>query len=159
MSASSPLSSSLEDYLETIYILILEKNAARVKDISQSLSVNYSSVTGALRSLSDKNLVNYAPYELVTLTAKGKNIGKEIYRRHRAIKNFFVKVLAVDEKLAEDSACKMEHAISLEIIDRLVKFSEYIERCPKGIAHWDESHGFSCLYKEDNPACTKCREA
>lgn len=65
------LSESLEDYLEAIYHIVSQKQAARATDISKRLNVNPSSVTGALRSLADKGLVNYAPYDIVTLTAEG----------------------------------------------------------------------------------------
>ena len=64
------LSSNMEDYLEAIYHISSKKQAARAKDISDRLKVNKSSVTGALRSLSEKGLVNYAPYDLITLTVE-----------------------------------------------------------------------------------------
>ena len=52
------LSSNMEDYLEAIFHISKEKQAARAKDIADRLMVNKSSVTGALRSLSEKGLVN-----------------------------------------------------------------------------------------------------
>ncbi len=150
------LSSNLEDYLETIYLLIQEKNAARVRDISKSLSVNYSSVTGALRTLADKGLVNYAPYELVTLTSAGSIVAKDVLKRHHTLQNFLVNVLSIDETAADEAACRMEHCISSEILERFSQFAEYIEQCPKGIANWDEARGFSCKNKSNDSICGNC---
>ncbi|NOQ20783.1 MAG: metal-dependent transcriptional regulator, partial [Desulfobacterales bacterium] len=51
MSQSELLSSNMEDYLEAIFHISQEKQAARAKDIADWVKVNKSSVTGALRSL------------------------------------------------------------------------------------------------------------
>ena len=127
MRAKETLSASLEDYLEAIYHITAEKKAARARDISLRLKVNSSSVTGALRALAGRKLVNYAPYDVITLTSKGRPIAKDIVRRHRALSDFFVKVLSVEKKIADEGACKMEHALPHEILDRLVEFVESVD--------------------------------
>ena len=132
MASSPSLSSNMEDYLEAIYHISSEKQAARAKDISDRLKVNKSSVTGALRSLSEKGLVNYAPYDLITLTAEGEQLAKEVVRRHETLKDFFMKILLLDEEEAEEASCKIEHAISNKIIDRVISFVEFMEICPRG---------------------------
>ncbi|MEZ5357685.1 MAG: metal-dependent transcriptional regulator [Candidatus Zixiibacteriota bacterium] len=157
MAISRHLSASLEDYLETILLLSPENDGARVKDISASLKVNYSSVTGALQSLAARKLVNYSPYTRVTLTKSGAKIARDVLSRHVSLKEFFIKVLSIDEQNADEAACRMEHCISQEVLDRFVQFAEYIERCPKGIADWDEKKGFSCRHKKDTLVCSKCR--
>ncbi len=130
--AAMQLSASLEDYLEVISHIVAEKKVARAKEISSRLKVSRSSVTEAFRALAKKGLINYAPYEVITLTPKGQLVAQDIIRRHDALKSFFVKILAVDEKLAEKGACKIEHAAPREIIDRLTYFIEYIENLPGG---------------------------
>lgn len=136
MASSPSLSSSMEDYLEAIYHISSEKQAARAKDISDRLKVNKSSVTGALRSLSEKGLVNYAPYDLITLTVEGEQVAKEVVRRHETLKDFFMKILLLDEAEAEEASCKIEHAISNKIIDRVISFVEFMEICPRGGREW-----------------------
>ncbi len=126
------LSASLEDYLEAIFHIVREKQAARPKDISQRLEVGNSSVTGALKALSARKLVNYAPYDVVTLTPTGEQAAREVVRRHETLREFFVKVLAADSALAESAACEMEHAVPAELLDRFVRFIEFVEMCPKG---------------------------
>ena len=66
------LTPSLEDYLETILLLVRRDRVARVRDIAGHMGVAMSSVTAALKSLSKRKLVNYDPYEVITLTASGR---------------------------------------------------------------------------------------
>src|SRR5215813_4938256 len=106
---SATLSASLEDYLKAIFQIIAVKQAARARDISLRLGVSNSSVTGALRTLADRGLVNYAPYDIVTLTALGQSAAKDVVRRQEALRDFFTKVLNVDRETADVGACKMEH--------------------------------------------------
>jgi DtxR family Mn-dependent transcriptional regulator len=136
MRRSKTLSANMEDYLEAIFHISEEKQAARAKDIADRMAVNKSSVTGALRSLSEKGLVNYAPYDIITLTAKGKKRAAEIVRRHAALKDFFIKILLIDKDEAEEASCRVEHAVSKNIIDRLIRFVEFMEICPRGGKEW-----------------------
>lgn len=126
------LSASLEDYIEAIFHIVDEKKVARGKDIAKRLKVSRASVTEALRALSRKGLVNYEPYEVVTLTESGKTVAEDVVRRHEALKDFFVKVLAIDDAIAEESACRIEHAAPPEVIDRLIRFVKFIEKNPDG---------------------------
>ena len=130
MSKLISLSASLEDYIEAICHIVAEKKVARGKEIAKRLKVSRASVTEALRSLSKKGLINYEPYEVITLTDKGREVAEDVIRRHEALKEFFIKVLAIDDTIAEDSACRIEHAAPPEVIERLICFVEYIEICP-----------------------------
>ncbi len=132
MPASEALTASMEDYLEAIYHIVRKKQAARAKDIARRLTVNNSSVTGALRTLSEKGYINYAPYDVITLTPKGHKYAEDVVRRHEALMDFFTKVLCVEAEEASDAACKMEHAVSRTILDRLIRFVEFLEICPRG---------------------------
>lgn len=151
------LSESMEDYLEVIYLIISENKVARGKEISERLKVNKSSVTGALHTLSDRKLINYAPYEVITLTEKGKTIAEDIIHRHQVIKRFFIEVLAVDIKLADETACKMEHILPREILERFAKFAEFSDACPRGGSEWVEGFGFRCNKPENPNDCDVCQ--
>ncbi len=139
------LSSNMEDYLEAIYQIVLEKQAARAKDISDRLGVSGSSVTGALQALAKRRLVNYAPYDIVTLTSAGEDLGRKISRRHEVLRGFFVDVLGVDGKSAGESACRMEHAVSEPILTRLEQFIEFLEHCPRAGFRWSDEFGSFCF--------------
>lgn len=137
------LSASLEDYLETILNIEADKKAARVKDIADRMQVRSASVTGALRTLAERELVNYAPYDIVTLTPTGEAVARKIARRHRALNNFFCDVLCVEEQVAEDCACRMEHMISDSVMERFVSLAELLATGPCGAVTWDpKTHSF-----------------
>ena len=59
------LTESLENYLETIGMLIRKNKIARVKDISKELDVKNSSVNIALNVLADKGLIIHEKYGYV----------------------------------------------------------------------------------------------
>lgn len=131
MSHAKQLSASLEDYLETIFNIVSEKGGVRAKDIAKSLGVKAGSVTTALQSLAKTKHINYQPYEVITLTDKGLAQAKEIIRKHEILEDFFVDILGVNPKVAEDGACKMEHVIPNELVQRLISFTEFIQACPR----------------------------
>lgn len=130
--AEKKMSASLEDYLEAIYQISERKHAARAKDISTRLGVNKSSVTGALKALSEKGLINYAPYDLITLTTEGNTLGERIVRGHEVFRNFLVDVLGIELGEAEICACRVEHSLTSEILERLGKFTEFLAQMPQG---------------------------
>ena len=156
MSKLINLSASLEDYIEAIAHIVDEKKVARGKEIAKRLQVSRASVTEALRSLSKKGLINYEPYEVITLTDKGREVAGDVIRRHEALKDFFIKVLAIDAAIAEESACRIEHAAPPEVIDRLIRFVNFIEVCPRGGA--DLIKGFSeyCEKGRTRESCEEC---
>ncbi|QHI68317.1 metal-dependent transcriptional regulator [Tichowtungia aerotolerans] len=153
------LSSSLEDYLEAIFEIAENKGAARPKDIANRLKVKPASVTGALKHLSEKNLVNYAPYDVVTLTATGKRIAKSIAKKHKALLNFFTNVLDIPRGEVEDFACKMEHIIPDHVLERFVEFAEFVDKCPNRGAIWREgAHGYFCTaHGVSQTLCDSCQ--
>lgn len=155
---SLQLSSSLEDYLEAIFQIVRVKQAARAKDIAHRLSVGRSSVTGALKALAERKLVNYAPYDIVTLTDKGRAVAEEIVRKHEVLREFFVKVLSIDEGEADAAACKLEHAISETVLERFIEFVEFVERCPRGGTKWIKGFGYYCDNDKKTGNCEQCVE-
>lgn len=151
-SAGARLSESLEDYLEAILAIEQEKQAARPKDIARRLSVSPPSVTAALQNLSARGLVNYAPYDLVTLTPTGRRLAADVRRRHDALRRFFVNLLRLDAREADDVACHMEHALPPHALERLVDFMDFIEDSPHGGVTWSRTRGFGLRSVEPLPA-------
>ena len=72
------MTASQEDYLKTIYVLILHKNEARVTDIADYLQVSKASVNRALKSLKEIDLVDYEAYGEIKLTERGKEEAKKM---------------------------------------------------------------------------------
>lgn len=124
------LSSSLEDYLEAIFVLSKKTGIVRVSDIAQLLSVKKSSVHAALKALSKKKLVLHKKYGDVNLTKEGKALARNIQRRHDMFVKFLNEILDIDSETAEEDACKLEHVVSPRTFNKLTKFIEFLESCP-----------------------------
>jgi len=159
MSSETQLSESLEDFLEVILDLEQSNKVARAKDIAERLGIQRGSVTGALKNLEAKKLINYEPYSFITLTQRGAKIAKSVTRRHEILKNFLLAILQFDEKAAEETACRMEHAIDEEGINRLVMFLEFLISCPRTGDDWIESFHAYCQSQDmDWKKCEHCLE-
>jgi len=159
MKRTPKLSESLEDYLEVILGLEKTQKVARAKDIAERLGVQQGSVTSALKNLEEKNLINYKPYSFITLTPSGKKIAEDITRRHIALKNFLLKILQVDEETADSTACRMEHSIDKNTMERLIAFFDFINTCPRTGRDWLETFKEFCsAERPDQNKCKKCLE-
>jgi DtxR family transcriptional regulator, Mn-dependent transcriptional regulator len=156
MATAKSLSASLEDYLEAIFQIICHKQAVRAKDIAKRLGVSSSSVTGALHSLAERKLVNYAPYDVITLTDEGLAIAKDVARRHEVLRDFFIKVLSVDEAEADEAACGMEHSVQPNLLERLILFAEFADSCPRLGLQWMDGVGYHCNNGVKRDSCERC---
>lgn len=121
------ISASLEDYLEAILFLTKDGREARSKDIAENLAVAKSSVTGALRLLREKELVNYRAYGRISLTESGRAAAESVARKHAILKLFFSDVLGVEPQKAQRAACRAEHALGPETISRLLALVEFVK--------------------------------
>jgi DtxR family Mn-dependent transcriptional regulator len=130
------LTPTMEDYLETLYLLNGEKGAIRVKNIAKKLGVKMPTVISMLKTLDEKGFIDYEKHEFLELTAKGRKVGKEIDRRHHIIHRFLTHILKIDSKLADEEACMMEHGMSPGTLNRLAKFMEFIQSCPRTGSSW-----------------------
>lgn len=150
------LSASLEDYLEAIFNIVAEKQAARARDIAELIGVNRSSVTGALHALSDKGLINYAPYDVITLTEAGQAAAVDVVRRHEVLRHFLERVLGVEAGEAEQAACRMEHAVPRSVLERLTAFAGFVATCPRAGADWIEAFMAGCDSQGHGDKCKRC---
>lgn len=116
------MTQSLEDYLETVLILIQEKQRARVSDIAKAMNVKMPSVIKALFELKKLGLVLQEPYRDIELTQKGKRLGNLILNRHTLLKSFLLK-LGVQDDVAEKDACAMEHILSAQTLEKIKDFA------------------------------------
>jgi DtxR family Mn-dependent transcriptional regulator len=126
MAQISNLSCSLEDYLEIILQLVHEKGEARVKEIAARKAVRMASVTGALKRPAKEQLIVYKARESVTLTDAGYDLAGRVLKRHQFIARFLGEVLGVPADTASRDACAIEHVISLDSLDRLAGFMEFL---------------------------------
>ena len=122
------LSESLEDYLESIALLIASEGHAHAKEIAERMGVKMPSVTGALRQLKQLGYIDYNTHYPVTLTPEGQSIADKVLLRHEVLKKFFSEVLGLLPDKASETACRIEHAVDEDTINRFMIFSEAIEK-------------------------------
>ncbi len=109
---------SAEDYLEAILRLRESKGQVRSVDISQLLGVTKPSVSFAMKKLRENEYIHMDEDNLITLTEKGEEIAMRVYDRHKTIMSFLT-AIGVDEAVAREDACKIEHDISEESFNAL----------------------------------------
>jgi Mn-dependent DtxR family transcriptional regulator len=119
------LSPSMEDYIEMIYRLSLEKDIVRVSDLSESLNVQPPSTTKMIKRLSNIRYVYYEKYGCVKLTEKGNEMGKFLLFRHKTIFKF-LELIGVKENLLEQTE-KIEHAICEETLQKISDLIMFLE--------------------------------
>ena len=131
------LSASLEDYLEIIYNGIESNCTVRAVDIAKELNVSRASVTEALNKLSAKGLINYGRYQTITITDMGWKLAQDVVNRHSSLSSFFSDVLGAGEVVAEQDACRIEHIISAELLDRFEAFGEFVRLNPQIVCEFE----------------------
>lgn len=104
---------SAEDYLETILFLSQKMEHVRSIDVVHELGYSKPSVSIAMKKLRENDFVEVDSYGHITLTSTGLEIATRIYERHTFITEVLV-ALGVDESIAKEDACRMEHHLSEE---------------------------------------------
>ena len=109
----SDIHESAENYLESILILSKKLPVVRSIDVANELGFKKSSVSIAMKNLRESNHITVTKEGYIYLTESGKEIAEMIYERHQLLTSWLIK-LGVDEKVAVEDACRMEHVISAE---------------------------------------------
>jgi len=130
--AGQPVSSILEEYVETIAQLSQEKGAARVRDIATMKGVKQPTVIGALRRLERAGLITYEAREYAALTDQGRALARKLMGRHEILARFLREVLRLKPEHADGQACILEHHLDSETVERLTAFVEFTSICPRG---------------------------
>ena len=117
------LQESGEMYLETIYLLTTEKTHVRSIDVCEHMGFSKASVSRALGLLRQGGYLLTDEDGFLTLTEEGKYVAEKIYERHAILTKFLVQ-LGVDESVATDDACKIEHCISDVSFNAIKKYVE-----------------------------------
>ena len=107
------LHESGEMYLETILILSGRMEHVRAIDVVEHMGFSKPSVSRGMKLLREQNYIEVDGAGYITLTESGRKIAEKIYERHLFLSEFIAK-LGVDEQIAAEDACKMEHVISDE---------------------------------------------
>ena len=111
---------SAEDYLEKILMLQEDKGYVRSVDIATGLSVSKPSVSVAMKHLREDGYIIMDKDNYITLTDTGMEIARRIYDRHKALTEILIRI-GVSPEVAQQDACKVEHDISAETYEAIVK--------------------------------------
>lgn len=111
---------SAEDYLECILKLSRVRPVVRSIDIATEMNFSKPSISVAMKNLRLNGYINVDESGFITLTDSGMEIASSIYERHLLLKDW-LQYLGVDEKTAEEDACKIEHTLSKETFVALKK--------------------------------------
>ena len=108
-----------ENYLETILILKQRNGMVRSVDIANELSYSKPSVSRAMGILKNDGFIVVEADGNIQLTPSGMEKASAIYERPDVITRFLVATLGVDEAVADQDACRIEHVISEETFGRM----------------------------------------
>ena len=125
------LSNSLEDYIEAVRNIELEKGCATVGEIAEALNVKKPSDSLAMKQLKERGLVEYTQYSPIVLTKSGRHEADRVISCHTMVKEFLMTVLHMEEPRADEVACGIEHIMSLEEISRFQLLTDHVRKCGK----------------------------
>ncbi len=116
------LTPSSESYLDVIHELSHHDETVRSVDVAERLGVSKVSVNKALQVLKQAGLVEQQPYQSIRLTETGIALAHRVTWRHNVWRAFFADVLGIDADAADAEACRIEHVIGNEVVQRLEDF-------------------------------------
>ncbi len=128
MEADTP---RIEEYLESIYKLQQEQHPVSTSRLAEHLKLSAPSVSEMVKKLAGKELVSHTE-KGVCLTNEGKTIAKRVIRRHRLSERLLTDILGFRWDEVHDEACRLEHAISPEMEDRIAASLGNPRTCPHG---------------------------
>ena len=123
---------STEDYLKGIYALEEQGQTVATSALAKHLKIGDGSVTDMVKKLSERSLINYAPYQGVTLTESGRRLALKMVRRHRLWEMFLVKFLGYSWDEIHEEAELLEHVTSDDLEERLDRALGYPQVDPHG---------------------------
>lgn len=127
------LSAVAQDYLKVIWTASeYSDEPVSTKMLSERIGVSPSTVSEAIRKLSDQGMVDHARYGAIALTETGRLAAVAMVRRHRLIETFLVRELGYGWDEVHDEAEVLEHAVSDLLMDRIDIKLGHPERDPHG---------------------------
>ena len=121
------VSLALESYLEAIAEIQKEDGAVSPSVLAEKMGCKRSSVTSALQRLAENGLINYHTYRPVTLSQKGKEVIESLNRYHEILENFFTNILGLEKEFSQKEACRLEHQVSPQTIERIDEYVKFLK--------------------------------
>ena len=109
---------SAENYLEAILVLNQKKGYVRSIDVANELGFTKPSVSVAMKRFREDGYITIDKDGRISLTEKGMEIANRVYERHQVIAKVLM-MIGVDEDIAYEDSCKIEHDISEQTFEKL----------------------------------------
>ena len=109
---------SAENYLEAILIIKERNGEVRSVDVVNELGFSKPSISVAVKNMRAKGYITVSDEGYITLTEEGRKRAEKVYDRHKFFRKWLIG-LGVDEKTANDDACRIEHVITDETFDAI----------------------------------------
>ena len=129
VTASSP---AAEEYLQAIYTLADEGSSVISARLAAFLAVSPAAVSEMLHRLERDGLVEFDTRKEVRLTERGHELASHVIRRHRLAERMLVDLLGYEWWKTHEEAERIEHAMSEEMEERLVRVLGNPQTCPHG---------------------------
>ena len=129
-------SPTMEQYVEAIAQLLTQAKVCSVSDIAAEANVSRPAASRAVRDLAERALVEHRAYGYVDLTPEGRALAGRLDARHQALQTFLAEVLGFEEGVADEEACRLEHLINDETIERLALLTQFLSDHPQTSEDW-----------------------
>lgn len=124
LSGGDDMQESGETYLETILLLKHRQGSVRSIDVARELEYSKPSISRAMGILKESGFITIDQSGYIELTEKGEEKANSIYERHKVLREFLMATVGIDEAVADQDACRIEHVISQEAFDGIKAFLE-----------------------------------
>ena len=98
-------------------------------DIANLMNFSKPSVSIALKKLRQNGYVTIDDGGYISLTDSGREIAERVFERHRLISKLLM-ALGVDEEVAKEDACRIEHDLSVESFEAIKEYCRKQELLP-----------------------------
>jgi DtxR family Mn-dependent transcriptional regulator len=124
-------SSSVQDYLKTIYSLA-QSGPVTTTALATRLQVTPASVTAMVKRLAGQGLLRHRRYHDIELTDRGCELALEVVRHHRLLEAYLHKALGLSWDKVHEEAEVLEHVLSEELEDRIAELLGHPTHDPHG---------------------------
>lgn len=120
-------SHSMVHYVQAVAALADGRGATRVADVAAHLNVSKSGVTSMVRSLQARGLVTHERYGELALTEAGRRLAERTAGNREVLTRFLTDILGVPESIATEDACMVEHLVSPQVVDELLRLTTLLQ--------------------------------
>lgn len=149
------ISHSAARYLQAIHKLSHTNDAVRQIDVARYLDVKPSSCFSAILGLMRKGHVKEGAKKFLTLSKEALEYVRRLAKNDSLLADFFVQVLGMKTKQAEEDAKRIEYTVSEDLSLHLCKFLHFWKENPDSIQLPEQVKAFK-LCPEKEVKCQKC---